>query len=138
MRKIGIATQVFIGLGFGLLVGAFFGENAGFPTIAGDAFIAAAADHGDPLSDDWPTLPQVRVRQGDPQQQREGGVSRCQPSGGPEQGRAHLVSKIDGDAPRGAATLTFGLLNASRREIINREIFGAKPVPAASPKIFFS
>jgi len=29
-RKIGIATQVFIGLGLGLLVGVFFGEDAAF------------------------------------------------------------------------------------------------------------
>ena len=40
MGKIGIATQVFIGLGLGLLVGVFFGEKVGFLKIAGDAFIA--------------------------------------------------------------------------------------------------
>jgi Na+/H+-dicarboxylate symporter len=39
-RKIGIATQVFIGLGLGLLVGVFFGEDAAFLKIGGDAFIA--------------------------------------------------------------------------------------------------
>src|SRR5712672_888096 len=39
-RKIGIATQVFIGLGLGLLVGVFFGEEAAFLKIGGDAFIA--------------------------------------------------------------------------------------------------
>jgi len=39
-RKIGIATQVFIGLGLGLLVGVFFGEEVAFLKIGGDAFIA--------------------------------------------------------------------------------------------------
>jgi len=39
-RKIGIATQVFIGLGLGLLVGIFFGEDVSFLKIGGDAFIA--------------------------------------------------------------------------------------------------
>jgi Na+/H+-dicarboxylate symporter len=39
-RKIGIATQVFIGLGLGLLVGVFFGEKVAFLKIGGDAFIA--------------------------------------------------------------------------------------------------
>ena len=39
-RKFGIATQVFIGLGLGLLVGVFFGEDAAFLKIGGDAFIA--------------------------------------------------------------------------------------------------
>jgi Na+/H+-dicarboxylate symporter len=39
-RKIGIATQVFIGLGLGLLVGVFFGEEVAFLRIGGDAFIA--------------------------------------------------------------------------------------------------
>jgi len=39
-RKIGIATQVFIGLGLGLLVGVFFGEDAALLKIGGDAFIA--------------------------------------------------------------------------------------------------
>jgi Na+/H+-dicarboxylate symporter len=33
-RKIGIATQVFIGLGLGLLVGVFFGEDAAFLKMA--------------------------------------------------------------------------------------------------------
>ena len=39
-RRIGIATQVFIGLGLGILVGVFFGEDAAFLKIGGDAFIA--------------------------------------------------------------------------------------------------
>jgi Na+/H+-dicarboxylate symporter/ABC-type amino acid transport substrate-binding protein len=39
-RKIGIATRVFVGLGLGLLVGVFFGEEAAFLKIGGDAFIA--------------------------------------------------------------------------------------------------
>jgi Na+/H+-dicarboxylate symporter len=39
-RKIGIATQVFIGLGLGLFVGVFFGEKVAFLKIGGDAFIA--------------------------------------------------------------------------------------------------
>jgi Na+/H+-dicarboxylate symporter/ABC-type amino acid transport substrate-binding protein len=37
---LGIATQVFIGLGLGLLAGVFFGEKVAFLKIAGDAFIA--------------------------------------------------------------------------------------------------
>ena len=40
-RRIGIPTQVFIGLGLGLLVGVFFGEQAAFLGIGGDIFIAA-------------------------------------------------------------------------------------------------
>ena len=40
-RRLGIATQVFIGLGLGLLVGLFFGEKAGFLKVGGDIFIAA-------------------------------------------------------------------------------------------------
>lgn len=39
-RRLGIATQVFIGLGSGILVGVFFGEEVAFLGIAGDAFIA--------------------------------------------------------------------------------------------------
>lgn len=39
-RRLGIATQVFIGLGLGILVGVFFGEGVAFLKIAGDAFIA--------------------------------------------------------------------------------------------------
>jgi Na+/H+-dicarboxylate symporter/ABC-type amino acid transport substrate-binding protein len=39
-RKIGLATQVFIGLGLGILVGVFFGERVAFLKVAGDAFIA--------------------------------------------------------------------------------------------------
>lgn len=39
-RNLGIATQVFLGLGLGLLVGVFFGEEAAFLKIGGDAFIA--------------------------------------------------------------------------------------------------
>jgi Na+/H+-dicarboxylate symporter/ABC-type amino acid transport substrate-binding protein len=39
-RKLGLATQVFIGLGLGILVGVFFGEKAAFLKVAGDAFIA--------------------------------------------------------------------------------------------------
>jgi Na+/H+-dicarboxylate symporter len=39
-RRIGIASQVFIGLGLGLLVGLFFGERAAFLRAGGDAFIA--------------------------------------------------------------------------------------------------
>jgi Na+/H+-dicarboxylate symporter/ABC-type amino acid transport substrate-binding protein len=38
-RKIGLATQVFIGLGLGILVGVFFGERTAFLKVAGDAFI---------------------------------------------------------------------------------------------------
>ncbi len=40
-RRPSLATQVFIGLGFGLLVGVFFGEKVGFLRIGGDIFIAA-------------------------------------------------------------------------------------------------
>jgi Na+/H+-dicarboxylate symporter/ABC-type amino acid transport substrate-binding protein len=40
-RRLGIATQVFIGLGLGLLVGLFFGEKAAFLKVGGDVFIAA-------------------------------------------------------------------------------------------------
>jgi Na+/H+-dicarboxylate symporter/ABC-type amino acid transport substrate-binding protein len=39
-RKIGLATQVFIGLGLGILVGVFFGEKVAFLKVFGDAFIA--------------------------------------------------------------------------------------------------
>ena len=39
-RRLGIATQVFIGLGLGILVGAFFGEEVAFLKPGGDAFIA--------------------------------------------------------------------------------------------------
>ena len=39
-RKLGLATQVFIGLGLGVFVGVFFGEQVAFLKIAGDAFIA--------------------------------------------------------------------------------------------------
>jgi proton glutamate symport protein len=38
-RKGGLATQVFIGLGLGILVGVFFGPEVAFLKIAGDAFI---------------------------------------------------------------------------------------------------
>jgi proton glutamate symport protein len=38
--RIGLATQVFIGLGLGVLVGVFFGERASVLKIGGDAFIA--------------------------------------------------------------------------------------------------
>jgi len=40
-RRLGIATQVFIGLALGLLVGVFFGEEVAFLKIGGDIFIAA-------------------------------------------------------------------------------------------------
>ena len=40
-RRISLATQVFIGLGLGLLVGVFFGEEVAFLKIGGDIFIAA-------------------------------------------------------------------------------------------------
>ncbi|MCG6942616.1 MAG: cation:dicarboxylase symporter family transporter [Thiohalocapsa sp.] len=36
-----VATQVFIGLGLGLLTGLFFGERAAFLRVGGDIFIAA-------------------------------------------------------------------------------------------------
>jgi Na+/H+-dicarboxylate symporter/ABC-type amino acid transport substrate-binding protein len=39
-RKLGIATQVFIGLGLGIGVGIFFGEGVAFLQLGGDAFIA--------------------------------------------------------------------------------------------------
>jgi Na+/H+-dicarboxylate symporters len=39
-KRLGIATQVFIGLGLGVLVGIFFGDKAGVLKIGGDAFIA--------------------------------------------------------------------------------------------------
>jgi Na+/H+-dicarboxylate symporter/ABC-type amino acid transport substrate-binding protein len=39
-RRIGLATQVFIGLGLGILVGVFFGEEVAFLKVGGDAFIA--------------------------------------------------------------------------------------------------
>lgn len=39
-RRLGIAEQVFIGLGLGVVVGVFFGEEVAFLKIAGDAFIA--------------------------------------------------------------------------------------------------
>lgn len=40
-RRLGIATQVFIGLGLGLAVGLFFGEKVAFLKLGGDIFIAA-------------------------------------------------------------------------------------------------
>lgn len=40
-RRLGLATQVFIGLGLGLLTGVFFGEEVAFLRIGGDIFIAA-------------------------------------------------------------------------------------------------
>jgi Na+/H+-dicarboxylate symporter len=40
-RRISTSTQVFIGLGLGLLVGLFFGEEVAFLGIGGDIFIAA-------------------------------------------------------------------------------------------------
>ena len=39
-RRLGIATQVLIGFGVGILVGIFFGDKVAFLKIAGDAFIA--------------------------------------------------------------------------------------------------
>ena len=39
-RRLGLPTQVFIGLGLGILVGIFFGEEAAFLKIGGDIFIA--------------------------------------------------------------------------------------------------
>lgn len=39
-RRLGIATQVFIGLGLGILVGVFFGDKVALLKIGGDAFIA--------------------------------------------------------------------------------------------------
>ncbi len=39
-RRAGIAAQVFIGLGMGLLFGVFFGEKVAFLKIGGDVFIA--------------------------------------------------------------------------------------------------
>jgi len=39
-RKLGIATQVLIGLGLGVGAGIFFGEEVAFLKIGGDAFIA--------------------------------------------------------------------------------------------------
>lgn len=39
-RRIGLATQVFIGLGLGIATGIFFGEAVAFLKVAGDAFIA--------------------------------------------------------------------------------------------------
>jgi Na+/H+-dicarboxylate symporter/ABC-type amino acid transport substrate-binding protein len=39
-RRIGLATQVFIGLGLGLFVGVFFGEEVAFLKVGGDVFIA--------------------------------------------------------------------------------------------------
>jgi Na+/H+-dicarboxylate symporter len=39
-RRIGLASQVFIGLGLGVLVGVFLGEKAGLLKVGGDAFIA--------------------------------------------------------------------------------------------------
>lgn len=39
-RRLSIATQVFIGLGLGLLVGLFFGEAVAFLQVGGDVFIA--------------------------------------------------------------------------------------------------
>jgi Na+/H+-dicarboxylate symporter len=39
-RRLGIATQVLIGLGLGVLVGLFFGEAVAFLQLGGDIFIA--------------------------------------------------------------------------------------------------
>ena len=39
-RRLGIATQVFIGLGLGIATGVFFGEEVAFLKVFGDAFIA--------------------------------------------------------------------------------------------------
>jgi Na+/H+-dicarboxylate symporter len=39
-RRLGITTQVFIGLGLGMLVGVFFGEAVAFLQLGGDIFIA--------------------------------------------------------------------------------------------------
>ena len=39
LRKPGLATQVFVGLGLGILVGLFFGEKVAFLKVGGDAFI---------------------------------------------------------------------------------------------------
>lgn len=39
-RKLGIATQVFIGLGLGIVAGIFFGAKVAFLKVGGDAFIA--------------------------------------------------------------------------------------------------
>ncbi len=38
-RRIGLATQVFIGLGLGIITGIFFGEEVAFLKLFGDAFI---------------------------------------------------------------------------------------------------
>jgi len=40
-RRLGIATQVFFGLGLGLITGIFFGEEVAFLQVGGDIFIAA-------------------------------------------------------------------------------------------------
>ena len=40
-RRMSVATQVFIGLGLGLLTGLFFGERAAFLRVGGDIFIAS-------------------------------------------------------------------------------------------------
>lgn len=39
-RRLSLATQVFIGLGLGILVGVFFGERVAFLKVGGDVFIA--------------------------------------------------------------------------------------------------
>lgn len=41
LRPVSVATQVFIGLGVGLLTGLFFGERVAFLRVGGDIFIAA-------------------------------------------------------------------------------------------------
>jgi len=40
-RRMSVATQVFIGLGLGLLTGLFFGDRVAFLRVGGDIFIAA-------------------------------------------------------------------------------------------------
>jgi len=40
-RRMSVATQVFIGLGLGLITGLFFGERAAFLRVGGDIFIGA-------------------------------------------------------------------------------------------------
>lgn len=40
-RRMSVATQVFIGLGLGLLVGLFFGERVAWLRVGGDVFIGA-------------------------------------------------------------------------------------------------
>ncbi len=40
-RRMSVATQVFIGLGLGLLTGLFFGERVAWLRVGGDVFIGA-------------------------------------------------------------------------------------------------